>query len=236
MRNRSSSSKEVIEIDYNDDYWERLKKLRTKALNLMKKLRSHNIHTVVYGSIARGDVKTGSDIDVFVTTPISSIHVEWALEEFKIKPLRRIVIQATPFYAPKGYFEIEESVSISLPLVKLRKVEREFYKFAGEISIDDLDLQKRVAGVDKRLMLIEPRAYGHIESNIIGYEAYVSKILGISMETVLERVRVLTKRRKTGRTGRFIEIEISKDENFESIIKKIADKNFSLRKRVKLNK
>ena len=233
MGDRPNIRKEVIEVEYDDEHWKLLEKLQIKALNLMKKFRSCNINTLIYGSIARGDVKVGSDIDIFVTAPISSIHVEWVLEKFKIKPLRRILIQATPFYAPKGYFEIEELISISLPLVKLRKTEREFYKFAGEISIEDFKEKKRVAGVDKRLILIEPRKSGHLESNIIGYEAYISKKLRINIDTVFERVRVLTKRSKIGRTGRFIEIEISKDENFESILKKIADSNYPLRKRLR---
>jgi predicted nucleotidyltransferase len=230
---RPNSRKEVIEVEYSNEHWKLLEKLQMKALNLMEKFRSCNINTLIYGSIARGDVKASSDIDIFVITPISSIHVEWTLEKFEIKPLRRILIQATPFYAPKGYFEIEESISVSLSLVKLRKVEREFYKFAGEISIQDFTEKKRVAGVDKRLMLIEPRKQGHLESSIIGHEAYISKKLRISIDTVFERVRILTKRSKIGRTGRFIEMEISKDENFESILKKIANTNYPLRKRLK---
>ncbi len=230
---RSNTRKDVIEVEYSNEHWKLLEKLQIKALNLMEKFRSCNINTLIYGSIARGDINAGSDIDIFVTTPISSIHVEWVLEKFEIKPLRRILIQATPFYAPKGYFEIEESISVSLSLVKLRKVEREFYKFAGEISIQDFVEKKRVVGVDKRLMLIEPRKQGHLESNIIGLEAYISKKLRISIDTVFERVRILTKRSKIGRTGRFIEMEISKDENFESVLKKIADTNYPLRKRLK---
>ena len=45
-----------------------------------------------------------------------------------------------------------------------------------------------MVGVDKRLMLIEPTEKGHVESSIIGKEEYVAKLLGISAETVLDRV------------------------------------------------
>jgi len=233
MKFRPHPSKEVLEVSYVKDHWKILENLRKKGLELMDALSSRNILSIVYGSIARGDVNIDSDIDVFVVTPASSMDVELALERFGIKPLRRILVQATPYYAPKGYFEIEESVSISLPLVKLKKIEREFYKFAGEINADNVKTNKRVPGVDKRLMLIEPLEYGHLETGIIGREAYVSKLLGIGIETVLERVHVLMKRSKFGRTGRFKEIELSKDENFESALHTWADKNSVLRRRLK---
>ncbi len=234
MSVRSNLKNEIVEVTYNKEKWEILEKFQKKALSLMEALRSCNILSIVYGSIARGDVEINSDIDVFITTPISSSMTEIVLDKLDIIPNKRILVQATPFYAPKGYFEIEENVTISLPLVKLKRVEREFYKFAGENNVKGIKVCKRVIGVDKRLMLIEPQKYGHIESNIIGREALVSKTLGISIETVLERVRVLTKRGRTGRTGRFIEMEISKEENFESVLNKLANSNHPLRKRMKI--
>ena len=233
MEFRPYLRKEVLEVKYSKDHWKLLENHRKNVLKLMEALSSRNILSTVYGSIARGDVKIDSDIDVFTVTPTSSMEVELALEKFGIKPLRRILIQATPYYAPKGYFEIEKSVSISLPLVKLRKTEREFYEFAGEIEANDIKTNKRVTGVDKHLMLIEPRKQGHLETSIIGREAYASKLLGISMETVLERVRILMKRAKSGRTGRFIEMDLPNNENFESVLHRLANKNSVLRKRLK---
>lgn len=230
---RPHPRKEFLEVNYRKDDWKLLENFRKDVLKLMEVLSSRNILSIVYGSIARGDIKIDSDIDVFIITPTSSMNVELALEEFGIKSFRRILVQATPYYAPKGYFEIEKSVSISFPLVKLRKVEREFYNFAGEITITDVRTNNRVPGVDKRLMLIEPREYGHLETSIIGRESYVSKLFGISMETVLERVRVLTKRRKHGRTGRYKEVELSGDENFETVLSKWVDENSILKKRFK---
>ena len=49
----------------------------------------------------------------------------------------------------------------------------------------------RVAGVDKRLMLIEPTEKGHVESSVIGREEFAAKVLGVSAETVLDRVHAL---------------------------------------------
>ena len=229
---KPSPRKEFLEINYNEGQWKLIHNLREKALELMNALESRNIVSIIYGSIARGDVNGNSDIDVFITSPSSSMEVELALEQSNIIPTRRVLIQATPNYAPKGYFEIAENASVSMPLVKLHRNEREFYKFAGEIVLEDTKLNKRVPGVNKHLMLIEPRESGHIETSIIGNEAYISKLLGINIEIAFERVRILLRRSKHGRTGRFIELELTSDENFEYVLKRYATKYPSLRKRL----
>lgn len=229
---KPSPRQEFFEINYDDDQWRLLHNLRVKALELMNTLELRNIVSILYGSIARGDVNGNSDIDVFITSPSSSMEVELALDNSNIIPTRRILVQATPNYAPKGYYEIEENVSVSMPLVKLRRNEREFYKFAGEIVLEDAKLNKRVPGVNKHLMLIEPRKSGHTETSIIENEACASKLLGINIEIAFERVRILLRRSKHGRTGRFIELELKSDENFESVLKRYATKYPSLRKRL----
>jgi len=91
----------------------------------------------------------------------------------------------------------------------------------------------RVAGVDKRLMLIEPTLMGHVESTIVGHEEIVAHLLGISLETVLDRVHALVRRNEVGRTGVFIERELSPDETFEMVLKKLADQNPAVRRRLK---
>jgi len=123
-------------------------------------------------------------------------------------------------------------VSVSIPLVKLKRTEREFYKFAGEIALEQIRLEKRVPGVDKRLMLIEPTADGHVETSIIGRESYVSELLGVGSQIVNERVRVLMKRDKVGRTGIFLERDLSCDETFESVVREIARTSPALRRRL----
>ena len=143
------------------------------------------------------------------------------------------MIQATPFYAVKGYIEVDERTFVSFPLSKMRTVEREFYKFGGEATLEMLKRNIRVPGVDKRLMLIEPTENGHVESSIIGQEERVAKMLGISVETVFNRVHVLLRRDTVGRTGLFIEREISQDETFEVVLKRLADKNPALRRRLR---
>ncbi len=47
-----------------------------------------------------------------------------------------------------------------------------------------------------------------MESSVIGREQFAAKILGISAETVLDRVHTLMKRDTVGRTGVFVKKEL----------------------------
>jgi len=82
-------------------------------------------------------------------------------------------------------------------------------------------------------MLIEPTEKGHRESAIIGREEHVAKQLRISVETVLDRVHALLKRDEIGRTGVFIKREVSANETFEMTLKKLADLNPAVRRRLR---
>ena len=224
---------ESLEIIYDDNHWKLLKRLRTEAIKLMIILNRLSIFSIVHGSIARGDVSEESDIDIFIPNVVSSFLVETALERAGVSISRRLLIQATPTYSIKAYIEIDEKRSISFPLSKLRKTEREFYKFGGEATLEMLRKNIRVPGVDKRLMLIEPTPEGHVESSIVGREGEVAKLLGISTKTVLDRVRVLKRRDEIGRTGLFIERELSPHETFESVLKKLSERNPAVRRRLR---
>lgn len=224
---------EFNEVKYTSKRWKLLEELRAKAMWLMKALESFNIECIVHGSIARGDVTEKSDVDVFIPNQPSSFLVEAALERAGITANRRLVVQATPVYAMKGYIEIDEKTSLSFPLMKMRRVEREFYRFSGEATLKDLKAGLRFPGVDKRLMLIEPTDEGHRESSILGCEERIAKLLGISVETVLDRVHALLRRDDVGRTGVFIERELAEGETFERALKKLADENPAVRRRLK---
>ncbi len=224
---------EYNEVVYTSAHWALLGDLREKATRIMAALESFCLRTTVHGSIARGDVNTNSDVDVYIAEPQSSFLVETALERAGIPRNMRLLIQATPSYAMKAYIEVDVGVSISFPLMHMRKVEREFYKFGGEVDLNQLKTGARVAGADKRLMLIEPTAKGHVESNIVGREDYVAKCLNVSVETVLDRVHALLKRDAVGRTGVFITREITSDETFEQALKKLADANPAVRRRMR---
>jgi hypothetical protein len=222
------------EVNYSKEHWRLLAELRGKAMEVMKCLQKHNIVSITHGSIARGDVSAKSDIDIFVPNPPSSFIIENALESCGFRVNRRFVVQATPSYAMKGYLQIDEQRCVSFPLMKLRSVERDFYKFGGEIDLTALENNLCIKGVDKRLMLIEPTPKGHIESAILGREQTVANLLGVSIETVLDRVHALLRRDKTGRTGVFIERELTANETFEMVLKQLADQNPAVRRRLKL--
>jgi len=224
---------EFNEVIYTNERWKLLEELRAKAIRIMEALEKFNMESIVHGSIARGDVTEKSDVDVFILSQTSSFLVETALESAGIPINRRLIVQATPAYAMKAYIEIDEKTSVSFPLMRMRKVEREFYKFGGEATLKDLKANSRFPGVDKRLTLIEPTEKGHRESSIIGREEQVAKLLGISVETVLDRVHALLRRDEVGRTGVFIEREVTESETFEQVLKRLAEENPAVRRRLK---
>jgi predicted nucleotidyltransferase len=223
---------EFKEIIYSSGRWTLLKEYRWKAAKLMASLESSHIQSIVHGSIARGDVTAKSDIDIFIPEPPSSFLVERALEKTGISFNVRYVVQATPNYAMKAHIEIEEKTTVSFPLMWMRKVEREFYRFGGELGLSHLQRGSRTVGVDKRLMLIEPTLKGHIESSIVGREEQTGKILGVSVETIMDRVHALLKRDEVGRTGVFAKKELNADETFELALKKLAKVNPAVRRRI----
>jgi hypothetical protein len=221
------------EVTYNSTRWQLLNELRSKAAEVMTALEAFHLASIAHGSIARGDVKEGSDVDVFIPEVQNSFLVETALEKAAIPINSRLIVQATPNYAMKAHIEVSEQITVSFPLMQMRRVEREFYKFGGETNLNQLKTRVRVAGVDKRLMLIEPTVKGHVESSIIGREEFAAKTLGVSAETVLDRVHTLLKRDTVGRTGVFVKKELAPDETFELALKKLSDLNPAVRRRMK---
>ena len=224
---------ERIEVVYSTERWRILSELRRKAIRIMEALERAHIFCIAHGSIARGDVSPKSDIDIFIPQIYPSFTIENALRMADIPISRRILVQATPTYSVKGYIEINEQQYVSFPLCRMREIEREFYKFGGEADLETFRRNVRVPGVDKRLMLIEPTKNGHIESSIIGREEKVAKILGISVNTVLDRVHALLRRDRVGRTGLFIERELAPDESFEMVLKRLAETNPAVRRRLR---
>lgn len=220
-------------VVYTGDRWLLLEQLRKKTLSIMESIEKTHVETLVHGSIARGDVSEKSDIDIFIPTQVSSFTVETTLEKAGIPVNRRLVVQATPTYAMKATIEVDESTSVTFPLMRLRRVEREFYRFGGEVNSDSVRKGLRTPGVDKRLMLIEPTEKGHIESTVVGREEQVAKTLSIAVETVLDRVHALLRRDEVGRTGVFIKQELAPSETFEMVLKRLVKENPAVRRRLK---
>ena len=224
---------EHLEVLYDEGHWKLFRSLRSSTIELMMAFEDANLLVITHGSVARGDVTISSDIDVFAEDPPSSFAVETALETAGFRPEQRYVVQATPYYAMKGYIEVSDRQTVSFPLMRMRQVEREFYRFGGEISLEMLKEEKRVLGVDKRLMLIRPTEMGHVESSIVGREEAAARVLQISPNTVMDRVHALLRRDKIGRTGVFIKRELRPDETFESALKKLVETRPEVRRRLR---
>jgi len=221
------------EVTYTEARWGLLRELRGEAIEVMSALEAFHLSSITHGSLARGDVKKGSDVDIFIGEVQSSFVVETALEKAGVPVNSRLIVQATPTYAMKAHIEVSERIMITFPLMQMRTVEREFYRFGGETNLNQIRVDARVPGVDKRLMLVEPTEKGHVESSIIGKEETAAKILGISAETVLDRVHALVKRDTVGRTGVFVKRELAPNETFELALKKLSELNPAVRRRMK---
>ncbi len=225
-----------VQIEYTEDRWRLLRTLRAETETMMAPLHEAHIDAVVYGSIARGDVRDNSDIDIWITSPPSPTFVQTVLERRGTRIRHREIIQATPSYAAKAYLYTDSDRGYSFPLVELRASEAEFYGFAGSLGYSRLRTGARVPGVDKRLMLIEPTETGHIESTIQGREGFVAGLLSVDIKIVQERVRTLERRGKVGRTGVYIKHVLADDEDFGTVFEDLAMSKPALRRRIRQKK
>jgi len=225
---------EYREVVYDERRWIILSRKREVARCLMEILRDVSVNVIVHGSIARGDVDENSDVDIVIPSLIPPFKLEILLENRGIVVYLRRIIQATPTMIPKVYYYLDptEQIAISYPLAKLNRREIEFYRFSGVLDLDRLARNGRVAGVDKRLMFIEPTSYGHIEYSVIDYEAEAARKLKVSPSIVKERVSILTRRNKIGRTGLFLSYNIPHNEQIEEAIEKLARRNKVFRRMI----
>ncbi|MFX1465640.1 MAG: nucleotidyltransferase domain-containing protein [Promethearchaeota archaeon] len=223
-----------VEIIYTDDVWKLLKEKRGRTIQIIECLNHYNIRSFVHGSVARGSVSQESDIDVVIPYVIPSFSVELALREgLGINVFqKREIVHATPYHTPKAHILIDELTTVTFPLTALRSREHEFYAFGGKLDLNELKTGKRVPGVDKRLILIEPSANGHYEWPIFGRESEAARIIGVSINIVEERVKILLRRDDIGRTGTYLKRMLQKDEIFEEVFKRIIDSDPVVRRRV----
>ena len=219
-------------ITYSEDKWALLKDKRINAIKLLEIFVKEGFNPFVYGSIARGDVHESSDIDITFVQKIPSFQVEYILHKNGYENYFREIIMATPLGSIKLYIYLSELESITVPLTKFEKNVIEFYNFGGKIALNGLQSGNRVPGIDKRLVLIKPNQDGHEESSVIGNEALAAKQVGVGINTVNERIRVLLRREKYGRTGVYLKRSLQLDESTEDVLKKLAKKKRIVRKKL----
>jgi len=219
---RSPLMREVV---YTEEHFKLLNSMRKEAVEIMVALEPEGTVPYLHGSAARGDVSAKSDIDIIIMDAVPSYRVELALSNIGYDPEARYIAMATPSHALKAIVELRDRVIVTFPLVKLRRLEREFYKFGGICSASEAASGKRNPGVDKRLMFIEPTDRGHNEKSLLGYESEVAKKLGIGIDLIKERERVLLRRDEVGRTGVYVKKRVPSDATIEEWADKIVREN-----------
>ncbi|MEM1610673.1 MAG: nucleotidyltransferase domain-containing protein [Sulfolobales archaeon] len=231
MRRKVDVRGDIVEVIYDKKRFEILEEKRGIAREILQELKKCGIEGHAYGSIARGDVSADSDIDIAIMGEVS-INILISCLERRWRIYRGEIIVATPMKTPAMYLYLDpqDMIVVTKYLGEPSKTEREFFAFGGIVGLKEILAGLRVPGVDKRLKLIIPTEQGHIERPVIGYEAEVAKILGISLDTVIERVRVLTRRDEHGRTGVYFKEEFSGDTPVEEVIRRICKRPGPIRK------
>ncbi|MFW9811226.1 MAG: nucleotidyltransferase domain-containing protein [Candidatus Thorarchaeota archaeon] len=223
---------ELRQVYYDQDHWDHLSDLRENAIKTMRSIESMSVTPYVYGSVARGDISKSSDIDIIILHQVSSYRLELVLGQ----SVKRELVQATPSMVLKGHIHLPRNIVVSFPLFKMRPREEEFYRWGGIMDATGLESNLRVLGVDKRLILIEPTDYGHIEQGVIGHEVKIAKRLEVSTGIARERVRVLSRRDNVGRTGVYLTRNLDEDESFEEVAKQLQDSDPALRRTIERRK
>jgi len=221
---------DAVEVVYDEARWRLLAELRARAMEVMEALERAGLEPIVHGSVARGDVGPRSDVDVVVPMPLPSFKVEFALESAGLQVVERVMVMATPAHVIKAHLYLDERTSVTFPLVEMTRLEREFYRWGGELTLDELRRGVRTPGVDKRLMLIRPTPRGHVEEPIKGREAEVARLLNVSPDIVRERVHVLLRRDLIGRTGVYLKYSLSPHESFEDALRRLKDRDPAIRR------
>lgn len=215
--------------NYNEEEHNSLYRLRVEAKSILLKLEEKGIKAFVHGSVARGDVTDTSDIDIYIPYNISSFRLD--LIDIFAYAERRIIMGTTNSNI-KGLLTIPENISVSFPLTPPTEREVEFHKFSGSVYLKDIQANEYVPGVTKQLLLIEPANNGYWISSILNNKKRAMKCLKISQQMIDERIRVLKRRDKIGRTGKFLDHLLSPDENFEHTLHQLSSHNIIVRRKL----
>ncbi len=215
---------------YNDEERTLLSKFRKKSVHLLEILEHNGIKAFVHGSVARGDVNRSSDIDVHIPIQIPSFKLD-LIDDFEFA--NRRIMMGTPNSTIRGLLTVHDGITVSFPLSPPNEREDEFYRFSGLLYLEDLLLNKRIAGVTKQLLLIEPEEEGYWISSLKAYKKKAIQVLSISQRMIDERIRVLSRRDKIGRTGLLLDYSLNPEENFEQALKTLADNNIIVRRMLK---
>lgn len=220
------------EIFYDEVRWATLWEKRAAALRIMEALLKSGIHSIVYGSVARGDVHRLSDVEVYIPRPVSPVLAETIIEREFGGWIRREVVQATPSYVPKGYIYIDELSIVSFPLAETLKTEAVFYDIAGKLDLEGIRRRDRVVGMNKALRVIIPTSYGHSEFPAEKDPELAATLIGVDPLDLRKRINVLMRRKQHGKTGVYRKIVLEEGEGFSSVLNQLLERNPWIRRRM----
>jgi predicted nucleotidyltransferase len=216
-------------VKYDDGRWDLLAELRERATKVQSVLPTESL---VYGSVARGDVTPTSDVDIILLDPVASYAVELALDpQFHVAERR--LTMASPNSVPKASITLGDGTVVSWPLLSPKDREADFYGFGGALDATSVGPRDRVPGVSKRLLLVVPVGEGHEETSVLGAEVETARVLGLPMDIINERVRVLSRRDQVGRTGVFKSMVVDEGVTFEQLLDSMADGDPAVRRQVR---
>lgn len=222
-----------VNVIYDERRWRTLWEKREIATRLMTILSRLGIESIIYGSVARGDVHQSSDVEVFIPRPVNPLLIETIIEREAGGWVRREVVQATPSHVPKGYIYLDDYTTVSFPFLDLRRPEWVFYEIAGELGLKEVLRKERTPGMNKELMAIIPTAEGHSEFPAEKEPELAARLIGVDPRDIRGRISILKRRRLHGRTGVFRKIVLADGESFSSVHDKLVEENPWLRRRVR---
>lgn len=225
-RERVVLSRDPTPVRYSTERFRLLEEKRATARPFLKVLPTGS---VLFGSVARGDVRPSSDVDLEIPFGVPSFTVEVALSGLADPWVGRHLVQATPNAVVKANWDFGE-VQVALPLTPPGPLERDFARFGGALDLPLLERGRRVPGVDKRLLLIEPTREGHVERSVADRVEEVAGLLGIEAQVVRGRMRVLERRSQAGRTGVYLSRTVRDDQNPEEALDAIKDADPAVRR------
>jgi len=172
-------------VVYDERRWRTLREKRGVAERVLSALHEAGItDAFVYGSVARGDVRPESDVDAFIPHPVNPEVLQARIEELLGGWKRRVVVQATPTYAVKGYIYLDDLTSVSFPLVEMMPSELLFYDVAGKVDLEGVRRGVRVPGMNKSLVAIIPVDDGHLEYPVELDVEKAAKLMGVSPDAL----------------------------------------------------
>lgn len=225
-RERTVTHRDLTAVRYPPERFALLARKRGRARPFLDALSEGSL---LFGSLARGDVREASDIDIEVPQGVASFTVEVALAGLNDPWVARTLVAATPNAVVKALWQFGE-ITVSLPLTPPSPLEEAFARFGGAVDRRGVAEGLRVPGVDKRLLLIEPTPDGHTERSVCDRVEEVARVLGVDADVVRGRVRVLERRSKSGRTGVYLTEPLEDSESPEEALARLSDSDPAVRR------